>query len=84
MRVKRTTYAPMMRNDDMIKLTQETKQIICNLPEENIKKSRLADEYAKINQGIKKEYQSLNNEKKQLEDFLRKQEEQKQKIKYEK
>ena len=83
MRVKRTTYAPMMRNDEMIKLSQETKQIIRNLQEENIKKSKLADEYAKIIQGIKKEYQSLNNEKRQLEDFLRKQEEQKQKIKYE-
>ena len=84
MRVKRTTYSPMMRNDEMIKLSQEIKQIIRNLQEENMKKSKLSDEYAKIIQGIKKEYQSLNDEKRQLEDFLRKQEERKQKIKYEK
>ena len=84
MRVKRTTYSPMMRNDEMIKLSQEIKQIIRNLQEENIKKSKLSDEYAKIIQGIKKEYQSLNDEKRQLEDFLRKQEERKQEIKYEK
>ena len=84
MRVKRTTYSPMMRNDEMIKLSQKVKQIIRNLQEENIKKSKLSNEYAKIIQGIKKEYQSLNDEKRQLEDFLRKQEEQKQKIKYEK
>ena len=84
MRVKRTTYAPIMRNDEMIKLSQEIKQIIRNLQEKNIRKSKLADKYVKIIQGIKKEYQSLNNEKRQLEGFPRKQEKQKQKIKYEK
>ena len=70
----------MMRNDEMIKLSEEIKQITRNLQEENIKKSKLSDEYAKLIQGVKKEYQSLNNEKRQLEDFLRKQEEQNQKI----
>ena len=54
MRVKRTTYGPMMRNDEMIKVSQEIKQIIRNLQEKNIKKSKLADEYSKIIQGIKK------------------------------
>ena len=37
----------MMRNDDMIKLSQEIKQIIRNLQEENIKKSKLADKILK-------------------------------------
>ena len=35
MRVKRTTYAPMNGNDEMIKLSQEIKQIIRNLQGEN-------------------------------------------------
>ena len=74
-----------MGNDDMIKLSQEIKQINRNLQEGNIKKNKLADKYAKIIQWLKKECQLLNNnDKRQLEDFLRKQEEQKQKIKYEK
>ena len=84
MHVKRTTYALMLRNDEIIKLSQEIKQIIRNLQEENIKKSMLTDEWAKIFQGIKKEYQLLNNKKRQLEDFVRKQEGQNQKIKHEK
>ena len=83
MHVKRTTYALMLRNDEIIKLSQEIKQIIRNLQEENIKKSMLTDEWAKIFQGIKKEYQLLNNKKRQLEDFVRKQG-QNQKIKHEK
>ena len=48
MRAKRTTYALMMGNDDMIKLSQEIKQINRNLQEGNIKKNKLADKYAKI------------------------------------
>ena len=41
MRVKRTTYAPMIRNDDVLNLSQEIKQIIQNLQEENRKKDKL-------------------------------------------
>ena len=41
MRVKRTTYAPMIRNDDVLNLNQEIKQIIQNLKEENRKKDKL-------------------------------------------
>ena len=48
MHVNRTTYAPMVRNDDVVKLSQKIKQIIQNLQEENKKKSKLADEYAKL------------------------------------
>ena len=41
MRVKRTTYASMIRNDDVLNLSQEIKQIIQNLQEENRKKDKL-------------------------------------------
>ena len=66
MRVKRTTYAPMIRNDDVLKLSQEIKLIIQNLQKENRKKDKLADEYAKLIQGFKREreYQSVIAEKK--------------------
>ena len=55
MRVKRTTYAPMIRNDDVLKLSLEIKLIIQNLQKENRKKDKLADEYAKLIQGFKRE-----------------------------
>ena len=60
MRVKRTTYAPMIRNDDVLKLSQEIKLIIQNLQKENRKKDKLADEYAKLIQGFKRERESTN------------------------
>ena len=75
MRVKRTTYAPMIRNDNVLKLSQEIKLIIQNLQKENRKKDKLADEYAKLIQGFKREreYQSVIAErKKKINRFLKK------------
>ena len=75
MRVKRTTYAPMIRNDDVLKLSQEIKLIIQNLQKENRKKDKLADEYAKLIQGFKRESTNQllpKKKKKTINRFLKK------------
>ena len=74
MRVKRTTYAPMIRNDDVLKLSQEIKLIIQNLQKENRKKDKLADEYAKLIQGFKRERVPISycRKKKKINRFLKK------------
>ena len=77
----------MIRNDNVLKLSQEIKLIIQNLQKENRKKDKLADKYAKLIQGFKRERVPISycrKKKKKLTDFLKKQEEEKQKIKYEK
>ena len=84
MRAKRTTYAARVADDEVAKLSRDIKQLIQHLQEGNRKKNKLVDKYAKLIQGPKREYQSVIAKKKQLTKFLKKQEEENQKIKYEK
>ena len=64
MRVKRRTYAARAADDEVAKLSRDIKQVIQHLQEENRKRDKLADEYAKLIQGLKREYQSVIAEKK--------------------
>ena len=72
MRVKRTTYAARAAENEVAKLIRDIKQLIQHLQEENRKKNKLVDKYAKLIQGPKREYQSVIAEKKTIDKFLKK------------
>ena len=74
MRVKRTTYATSAGNDEIAKLSLEIKQVIKQLQDDLKKKDKVLDEYAKMIQNLKREYQTIYTKKSKLKDFLRKQE----------
>ena len=79
MQVKRTTYASMVANDEVAKLSPDIKKVIQHLQEE-IKKGKTVNEYAKLIQSLKREYQAVSAEKNKLQDFFKKQEKEKQKV----
>ena len=68
MRVKRTTYATRADDDEIAKLSLEIKQVIKQLQDD----LKALDEYAKMIQSLKREYQTVYNEKKQIERFFKK------------
>ena len=72
--VKRTTYATRAGDDEIAKLSLEIKQVIKQLQDDLKKKDKILDEYAKMIQSLKREYQAVYTEKSKLKDFLRKQE----------
>ena len=88
MRVKRTTYGPRSGNDEITNLSLEIKQIIKQL-QEGLKKNKMKikikikilDDYAKAIQNLKGEYQTVSAEKKQVERFFTKKEQEKQRAK---
>ena len=67
MRVKRTTYATRAGDDEIAKVSLEIKQII-----KQLQKDKVLGEYAKIIQSLKREYQTVYTEKKQIERFFKK------------
>ena len=74
MRVKRTTCTTSAGDDEIAKLSLEIKQVIKQLQDDLKKKDKILDEYAKMIQSLKREYQAVYTEKSKLKDFLRKQE----------
>ena len=73
LKVKRTTYGSIPKNNKLTKFTAEIKQAIQNVEEKkNKKKNKTINDYAKLIQSLKKEYQKLALEnyslKKKLED----------------
>ena len=58
LKVKKTTYGSLPKNNELTKLTVEIKQAIQKIEEKNKKKKTIND-YAKLIQLIKKEYQKL-------------------------
>ena len=57
---KKTTYGAIPKNNELIKLTSESKQAIQKIEEEKNKKNpQKINDYAKLIQSIKKEYQKL-------------------------
>ena len=58
LKVKNTTYGSLPKNNELKKLTAEIKQAIQKI-EEKSKKNKTINDYAKLIQLIKKEYQKL-------------------------
>ena len=71
LKVKKTTYGSLSKNNELTKLTTEIKQAIQKTEEEKKKKKTIND-YEKLIQSIKKEYLKLTLEN----DMLKKKEEQ--------
>ena len=59
LKVKKTTYGLTPKNNELTKLTAEIKKAIQKAEEEKNKKSKVINDYAKLIQSIKKEYQKL-------------------------
>ena len=59
LKVKKTTYESIPKNNELKKLTTEIKQAIHKIEEEKNKKDKIINDYAKLIQSIKKEYQRL-------------------------
>ena len=59
LKVKKTTYGLIPKNNELTKLTAEIKKAIQKTEEEKNKKSKVINDYAKLIQSIKKEYQKL-------------------------
>ena len=81
MRVKKANYAAGPGNDKIRKISLEIKQVIKQLQNDALKKDKLLGKYLKIIHGFKREYQNLKGEKDRLTDFLKKQDDEKEKIK---
>ena len=59
LKVKKTTYRSIPKNNELAKLIAEIKQTIQVIKEEKTKKNKTVNDYAKLIQSIKKEYQKL-------------------------
>ena len=75
MRVKRTQY-PKATDDDILKLSTDFKNFVIKIQEEIKIWDKIINEYAKIINGTKKEYQKLNAENIRFEQKLQQQLEQ--------
>ena len=59
LKVKKTTYGTIPKNNELTKQTAEIKQAIKKIEEEKNKKSKTIINYAELIQSINKEYQKL-------------------------
>ena len=71
LRVKKTTYVSIPKDNELTKLTAEIKQAIQKMGEEK-KNSKTINDYAKLIQSIKKEYQKLVLENDSLKKIIKK------------
>ena len=75
MQVKRTTYTTRAGDNEIAKISLEIKQAIKQFQDDlKKKKDKVLDEYVKMIQNLKREYQTVYTEKNKLKDFLRKRE----------
>ena len=72
LKVKRTTHGSIPKNNELTKFTAEIQQAIQNVEETKKNKNKTINDYAKLIQSLKKEYQKLALEnyllKKKVED----------------
>ena len=69
LKVKKTTHGSLPKNNELTKLTAEIKQAIQKIEEEKSKKkTKIINDYAKLIQSIKKEYQKLELENELLKE----------------
>ena len=59
LKVKKTTYGAISKNNELLKLTSDIKHAIRKIEEEKNRKNKTINDYAKLIQSIKKEYQRL-------------------------
>ena len=59
LKVKKITYGSIPKNYELTKLTAEIKQAFQKIEEEKNKTNKTINDYAKLIQSIKKEYQKL-------------------------
>ena len=60
LKVKKTTYGAISKNNELLKLTSDIKHAIQKIEEEEKnRKNKTINDYAKLIQSIKKEYQRL-------------------------
>ena len=59
LKVKKTTYGAISKNNEQLKLTSDIKHAIRKIEEEKNRKNKTINDYAKLIQSIKKEYQRL-------------------------
>ena len=72
MRVKRTQY-PKTNDDNVSKLSTDIKNFVLKTQEEIKSRDKIINEYAKIINETKKEYQKLNSEKTRFKQKLEQQ-----------
>ena len=58
LKIKKTTYGSLPKNNELTKLTTEIKQAIQKIEEEKNKKNKTINDYAKLIQSIKKNTRS--------------------------
>ena len=58
LKIKKTTYGSLPKNNELTKLTTEIKQAIQKIEEEKNKKNKAINDYAKLIQSIKKNTRS--------------------------
>ena len=58
LKIKKTTYGSLPKNNELTKLTTEIKQAILKIEEEKNKKNKTINDYAKLIQSIKKNTRS--------------------------
>ena len=73
LKVKKTITTPSLnKSEEFTKLKNKIKNTIKNLAEQNKKIAKDRDNYAKIIQQIKTEYQKIYTENKQLKKYIKK------------
>ena len=58
LKIKKTTYGSLPKNNELTKLTTEIKQAILKIEEEKNKKNKTINDYVKLIQSIKKNTRS--------------------------
>ena len=56
LKVKKTIYGALSKNNELLKLPEDMKHAIQKVEEEKNRKNEGINDYAKLNQSIKKEY----------------------------
>ena len=59
LKVKKTIYGAISKNNELLKLTSDIKHAIQKIEEEKNRKNKTINDYAKLIQSIRKEYQRL-------------------------
>ena len=72
LKVKKTTYGAISKNNERLKLTSDIKHAIQKIEEEKNGKNKTISDYAKLIQSIKKEYQRLTLENELLKKIRKK------------
>ena len=62
LKVKKATYHALPKNNELLKLTSDIKHTIQKIEEEKNRKNKTINDYEKLIQSIKKEYQRLLNQ----------------------